>query len=152
MMNNNDLLVITHGWSENRQCNVFGVRGFGPSYDKLYKDIEKPGEYRSILTLSADFPWHYFTFYEEADAVNFRISYLEFILEDQERPPKTWVRPPDFGDLKWCTRCRKFHEVRDPNLPPLEEELASILAAEIAREIDAEILKDLRNALRKTNS
>jgi len=148
-MQSDDRLLVTHGWSEDHQCNVFGVRGFGPSYDKLYEDLEKPGEYRSLRHLSSDMSWTYFTFFQEADAVKFMFKNINHIMPIREHPPKTWVKPPDFGDLKWCTRCRKFHEVRDPNATPLQELLAASLAKAIADEIDAEIIAELMKIARK---
>jgi hypothetical protein len=54
---------------------------------------------------------------------------------------------PDLGET-WCERCRCFHK----NLPPgydVIEEMSIKLAAEIAEEIDNEILAELMKAAKK---
>ena len=100
-------------------------------------------KYRSYWSAGSDFPMDYFVFYLEEDEKNFLEDYAEHIVESKEHHAKEWKRPKNPEGFSWCERCNVFHKKRDPNLPPLEEELAEIMAAEIAREIDEEIFQEL---------
>lgn len=155
---------IWYEWCEDFQCNVFTTHAeMHPAYSQIYEDFnagradrhgnKAPAKYRSSWSIASDFPADHFVFFLEEDEKNFVEAYSEFLKYDPQDPPRAWKRPKNPEGFSWCDRCRVFHKVRDPNLPPLEEEISERLAAEIAREIDEEIIQELMkiNEIRKTD-
>lgn len=144
---------LWHEWDDQLQCNVFTSSvSMHPAYEAMYRSfnpspadrdgVRKSARYRSQWSVGSDFPMDYFVFYLEQDEADFVTEHAAYI-HHTNHTPKAWKRPADPEGHTWCDRCRTMHKVRDPNLPPLEEELAEIMAAEIAREIDEEILQEL---------
>jgi hypothetical protein len=148
---------IKRFWSEEFQANLFGIRGY--AHDGVEEDLATPPQtdrhirprpnYRSYAIVHSDQPWYHFAFYQEADEKRFIEKWAHLFYDDSDSPPKNWHRPKNPTGVQWCDRCRVFHEVRDPNLPPIEEEISELLAAEIAKAIDEEILQELLGLMKK---
>jgi len=144
-------LTILSYWNDEKECNVYGVRGMGDDYNAFYKSLYTQSEpsrsaprvtkqvYRSMWSKD-DFPWDYIWFYDTEDELRFLECYNSIIEHEDSRsprPPK--VQPEGFT---WCGRCHTFHE----NQPPwheVEKQIIDRLAEEITKEIDAEILAEL---------
>ena len=155
-------MQLWYEWDEQLQCNVFTSRTtMEPVYSEMYAEFHdsndgtrfgvRKAKYRSQWSVGSDFPMDHFVFYLEEDEVNFVNAYSQYLVYDTQTPPRRsdWQRPADPEGFSWCDRCQVFHKQRNPNLPPIEEELIARFAEEISNEIDAEIVAELLRITKK---
>lgn len=148
-----DVLGITASWSPKRNQNVFGVRGVGQRYENLYRWLN--GKKCSARSVSNDWPWDYIVFDDPFHEQQFMTIYQGDIIHDEDpeyayRPlqpglkPKGWVPHEERVEgQSYREACGHYHVWTKPTGRSLEDEIADVLSAEIAKEIDNEVLREL---------
>lgn len=149
-----DALGIVASWSKDRQRNVFGIRGIGDQYDRLYKWLN--GSKCSARSVSNDWPWDYIVFDDPFDEQSFMVLYKENIYFDEDleyayRPlpknPKGWVPYEERTEgQSYLEVCGHYHVWKAPSGRDLADEITDTLGQAIADEIDHEIVKGLTSA------
>lgn len=131
----------------------------GQTYETLYHWLNAPKH--AARSVANDFPWDYITFDDPFYEHQFVAMVGERItFEEGYVPVPAGLAPLDFvphekrvpGE-KYLEKCGHYH-VWDPKLADwsLEDEVMKVMAEEIAREIDAEILEELLALANKSRS
>lgn len=145
-----DLLALQGRWSEEHQRNVYAVRGFGPSYDRLYAWLN--GARSTARSVVTDFPWDYIVFDDPFYERQFLTIYEGQVdLAADHRPPPVGVKP-----LGWVPHAERVvgqrylevcghHEWRGEPPPAADvgDLIQAALMTEITKELDEAVLNDL---------
>jgi hypothetical protein len=135
--------------------NAFAIRGeVSERYESLYKWLS--GGKCSARSVYSDMPWDVIVFDDPFDEQSFLVFYegdIEFSTMQGDEPYrplpkikyKQGVVPAEERVIgqSYLGNCGHYHVHQDPNRDFMGE-LADTLAAEISREIDNEILEQLR--------
>lgn len=118
------------GWTANGR-QVYGVRGQGALYSRFWKEFRY-----KVIWESDNWPWSYFALNED-DEKDFRSKWKDEIGfcerdEDDEPYDSIFDEPPI-----------------DPEMAAINLEIATILAEEIQKEIDAHIIKTINMNVRE---
>ena len=152
-----DMLGITASWSVDRNCNIFGIRGMGERYNGLYLWLNGPK--CSAHSVSTDWPWDYIVFDDPFHEQQFVIIYEGTITFDEDpayayRPlpkglaPQGWIPHEERVEgQSYLEGCGHYHVWKKPSGRDFMDEVADILAQEIANEIDREILDEMMKGL-----